>query len=77
MNTIKTLAHVWASEAEAQAAQSQVDAAENLPKEGTTHYQSIQFQEDIGWWMMADGVTGSVLGTGSLAIIDEQVDADI
>lgn len=77
MNTVKTLAHVWATEAEAQAAQSQVDAAQNLPKEGTDHYQSIQFQEDTGWWMMADGVTSAVLGTGNLAVIDEQVNAII
>lgn len=77
MNTVKTLAHVWATEAEAQAAQAQVDTAQNLPKEGTTHYQSIQYQEGTGWWIMADVVTTSVLGTATLAVIDEQVDADI
>lgn len=77
MNTVKTLAHVWASEAKAQAAQAQIDTAQNLPMADTMHYQSIQYQEGTGWWMLSDGITSSVIGTGNLQVIDEIIDEAI
>lgn len=76
-NTVKTLAHVWATEQEAVNAQSQIDANQNLPMADTMHYQSIQYQEGTGWWMMADGITTSVIGTGNLQVIDEIINEAI
>jgi hypothetical protein len=76
MMTVKTLAHVWASEEEALQAQAQIDAAQGLPSGDTTHYQSIQDQDDF-WWMMADGITASVIGTSNLQVIDEIVEFEI
>lgn len=73
MKTVKTLAHVWATEEDAIQAQAQVDTSQNLPKPETTHYQTIQYQEGTGWWMMADAVTVSALGTAQLQVIDEVV----
>jgi hypothetical protein len=68
----KTLAHVWATEAEAQAGQLQVDTALGLPSGNTLHYQSIQPQDDF-WWMMADNVTINILGVDNFQIIDEEI----
>lgn len=72
-NTVNTLAHVWAAEQDAQAAQAQVDTALGFPSGDTLHYQSIQYQDGTGWWMQADGNTVSVLGMGQLQVIQEQV----
>jgi hypothetical protein len=72
----KTLAHVWGTEQEAQAGQLQVDTALGLPSGDTLHYQSIQPQEDF-WWMMADGITASIIGMGNLEVIDEIVNDEI
>jgi hypothetical protein len=72
-NTVKTLAHVWATEQAAQNAQAQVDTALGFPSGDTLHYQTFQYQEGTGYWMMADGNTVSVLGMGDLQVIDEIV----
>jgi len=74
--TVKTLAHVWASEEEALQAQAQIDAAQGLPSGDTTHYQSVQGQDGF-WWMMANGVTTSVIGMQNLQVINERVEDEI
>lgn len=76
MGTVKTLAHVWPTEAEAIAAQNTVNASQGIPEGDTLNYQTIQFQEDNGWWMQADSITAAALGTANLQVIDEIVNDD-